>query len=104
MTHDQKGLESQRDGPEPSDESSAPLYSVSAVFGETELRQMSGVLDAVCEKLNIGRNSPDARAAALAILAAGSLAGIGSPAPSQAAQADGAGMYIMVNNVSAGPV
>ena len=63
-----KAWNRQRDGPEPSDESSAPLYSVSAVFGETELRQMSGVLDAVCEKLNIGRNSPDARAAALAIL------------------------------------
>lgn len=68
MTHDLKGLEAQRDGPETSDQGNPPLYSVSAVFGETELKQMSGILDAVCEKLNIGRNSADARAAALAIL------------------------------------
>lgn len=54
------------------------------------------VLRKIADRLQrAGRGAP--RAAALAILAAGSLAGIGSPAPSQAAQADGAGMYIMSN-------
>ena len=68
MTHDQTGLQSQRDRPDTSDQAQLPQYSVSAVFGETELKQMSGVLDAVCEKLNIKRDGADARAAALAVL------------------------------------
>lgn len=37
------------------------------------------------------------RAAALAALASGALAGIGSPAPSQAADVDGSRMYILSN-------
>ena len=68
MTHDQKGLEAQRDGPETSEDNTPARYTVSAVFGEAELKHMRGVLDAVCEKLNIERNSTDARAAAVAVL------------------------------------
>lgn len=68
MTHDQKGLEAQRDGPETTEQDKEARYAVSAVFGESELKQMSGVLDAVCEKLNIKRDGADARAAALAVL------------------------------------
>ena len=68
MTHDQSSLESQRDGPETTDQDKPARYAVSAVYGETELKQMSGILDAVCEKLNIKRDGADARAAALTVL------------------------------------
>lgn len=67
MTHDQTGLESQRDGPGQIDIADR-LYSGSTVFEETELKRMRGVLEAICEKLNITPDSDHARAAAQAII------------------------------------
>ena len=68
MTHKQDALPTQREGPEASEQDTSQLYAVSAVYEEAELKRMREVLDAVCEKLNIKRDSADARAAAVAVL------------------------------------
>lgn len=68
MTHDQTGLEAQRDGPDPIEQVAAGLYSGGTVFEETELKRMRSVLDAICDRLGITPDSEHARAAAQAII------------------------------------